>query len=216
MRIDFHCHTHYSRDSLTTFDALLHWMDRRELDMVAITDHNTIAGALEFHERAPDRFLIGEEIKTPQGELIGLFLEKEIPPGLSLAETIDRVHEQGGFVGASHPLDRVRGEAMGREALEAIHEKLDFVEILNARAIFAADNRLAREMAVRWGLPGTAGSDAHVPFEVGRVYVEMPCFEGRHDFLDCLAQGQVGGRPNSPLVHFFSTYAKFRKRRSER
>jgi hypothetical protein len=95
MRIDLHCHTRYSRDSLTTFDALLRAMDARKLDMVAITDHNTIAGAIEFRTRAPARFVIGAEIKTLEGELLALFLEEQILPGLSLAETIACIRDQG-------------------------------------------------------------------------------------------------------------------------
>jgi predicted metal-dependent phosphoesterase TrpH len=212
MRIDLHCHTCYSRDSLTTFESLVHWMDRRGLDIVAITDHNCIAGALEFHSRAPERFIVGEEIKTRDGELIGLFLAEKVPAGLSVADTIACVHDQGGIVGAPHPLDRMRDEAMGRQKLQSVRANLDFIEIFNARVIFPGDNRMAREMAVRWGLPGSAGSDAHAPFEVGRAYVEIPCFDGCQDFLDCLAQGQVGGRESSPFVHFVSTYAKARKR----
>jgi predicted metal-dependent phosphoesterase TrpH len=212
MRIDLHCHTCYSRDSLTTLDTLLHWMDRRGLDMVAITDHNTIAGAQEFHARAPQRFVVGEEIKTRAGELVALFLEEELPAGLPVLDTIARVHDQGGLVGASHPLDRLRSEAMGWQNLQAIRANLDFVEIFNARIIWPGDNRMAREIAVRWGLPGSAGSDAHAPFEVGRAYVEMPAFEGQQDFLDCLAQGQVGGRLSSPLVHLVTAYAKWHKR----
>ncbi len=115
MRIDLHCHTHYSGDSLSTLGAILKRMDDRNLDMVAITDHNTIAGAQAFHAQAPDRFLVGEEIKSRQGEVIGLFLEEEVPAGLTLQETIDRIRDQGGLVGASHPLDSQRSESMGRK-----------------------------------------------------------------------------------------------------
>lgn len=180
--------------------------------MVAITDHDTLAGALDFHTRAPDRFLVGEEINTSEGELIGLFLEQEVPGGLSLQETIARVRAQDGLVGASHPLDRWRDQGIGAETLAAVHEQLDFVEVLNARMIHESDNHQAQEMAARWGLPGSAGSDAHAPFEVGRAYVEQPAFEGREDFLDSLGQGEICGRVSSPLVHFVSTYAKWRRR----
>ena len=212
MRIDLHCHTHHSRDSLMTFEALLRRMDQRGMDMVAITDHNTISGARAFYARAPERFLIGEEIKTTAGELIALFLNEEVPPGLSPEETIARVHAQGGLVGASHPLDRLRGEAMGMQTLESIRRELDFLEVFNARITFSNDNRLARESAARWGLPGSAGSDAHAPSEVGRAYVDMPTFDGPQEFLESLALGQIRGRLSSPLVHFYSTYAKWRKR----
>jgi predicted metal-dependent phosphoesterase TrpH len=212
MRIDLHCHTCYSRDSLTSLDALLRSMDRRGLDMVAITDHNTIAGALDFAARAASRFLVGQEINTTRGELLAFFLQEEVPPGLSPRETISQIHAQGGLAGASHPLDRVRGEAMGRKVLEEIHTQLDFVEALNARVTYASDNDQARDLAVRWGLPASAGSDAHAPAEVGRAYVEMAPFDGPRAFLDSLANGQIGGKLSSPLVHFYSTYAKWRKR----
>ena len=212
MRIDLHCHTHHSRDSLMTYDALLRRMDRRGIDMVAITDHNTIVGALAFHARAPERFVVGQEIKTTCGELIALFLKDEVPPGLSPEETIARVHAQGALVGASHPLDRWRGEALGMENLELIRRKLDFLEVFNARMTFSSDNRLAREMAARWGLPGSAGSDAHAPSEVGRAYVDIPAFDGPQDFLDSLSLGQICGRLSSPFVHLYSTYAKWHKR----
>jgi len=216
MRLDLHCHTNASPDSLNTLDGILRQMDRRRIDLLAITDHNLIDAALDFHHQAPERFLVGEEIKTTEGELLALFIAEWVPPGLSPEETIDRVHEQGGLVGASHPLDRLRREAMGSQVLDAIHHRLDFVEVMNARVIFSGDNRRAREKAARWGLPGSAGSDAHAPFEVGRCYVEMPSFDGPHDFVDCLAQAQVGGRVSSPLVHFASTYAKLQKRLKRR
>ena len=212
MRIDLHCHTYHSRDSLMTYDALLRSMDRRGIDMIAVTDHNTIAGALALHARAPDRFVIGEEIKTTQGELIALFLIDEVPPGLSPEETISHIHAQGALVGASHPFDRLRGDAIGLANLERIRAELDFLEVFNARMTFSRDNRLAREMAARWGLPGSAGSDAHSPSEVGRAYVDMVAFDGPQEFLDSLALGQIGGRLSSPIVHFYSSYAKLRKR----
>jgi len=195
-----------------SYDALLRQMDRRGMDMVAVTDHNTITGALAFHACAPERFLVGEEIKTACGDLLALFITEGIPPGLSPEETIARVHAQGGLVGAAHPLDHSRSEAMGLEKLESIRQNLDFLEVFNARVVFRADNRRAREMAARWGLPGSAGSDAHAPFEVGQAYIDMPAFDGPDDFLENLSLGQVRGRLSSPLVHFYSSYAKWRKR----
>lgn len=212
MRVDLHCHTSVSPDSLNTLDGLLRQMDRRGIDLVALTDHDEIAGAMQFARRAPHRFVIGEEIKTTHGELLALFIEERVPPGLSPEDTIRRIRQQGGLVGVSHPLDRVRREAVGAQVLDELHEQLDFIEVLNARTVFAADNRRAHEKAVRWGLPGSAGSDAHVAREVGRAFVEMPPFEGPQEFVDCLAQGQIGGGVSSPLVHFSSTYARWLKR----
>ena len=133
-------------------------------------------------------------------------------PRLSPEETISHIHAQGALVGASHPFDRLRGDAIGLANLERIRAELDFLEVFNARMTFSRDNRLAREMAARWGLPGSAGSDAHSPSEVGRAYVDMMAFDGPREFLDSLALGQIGGRLSSPLVHFYSSYAKLRKR----
>ncbi len=138
MRLDLHCHTSASPDSLNTLDAILHRMERRRIDVLAITDHNLIDAALDFQRQLPDRFLVGEEIKTTEGELLALFITEWVPPRLSPEETIDLVHEQGGLVGASHPLDRLRREAMGSQVLDAIHHRLDFVEVMNARVIFPA------------------------------------------------------------------------------
>jgi predicted metal-dependent phosphoesterase TrpH len=216
MRVDLHCHTCHSPDSLLTLDALLRQMDRRRIDVVAITDHDTISGALAFHAQAPDRILIGEEIKTTQGELLALFVEDEVPAGLTPDETIERVRAQGGLVGAPHPFDQLRGPGLGQGNLELLHRHLDFLEVFNARVVRAGDNDLARAFAARCGLPGSAGSDAHSPFEVGRAYVEMAPFDSPESFLTSLAQGRVGGRLSSPLVHFYSSYARWRKRLRER
>jgi predicted metal-dependent phosphoesterase TrpH len=212
MRVDLHCHTCHSPDSLITLDRLLRQMDRRSIDVVAITDHNTIAGALEFYARAPDRILVGEEIKTTHGELLALFIEDEVPEGLSPEETIERVRAQQGLIGPPHPFDELRGPGLGQENLDLLHDKLDFVEVFNARVIRAAHNDLARAFAARLGLPGSAGSDAHAPIEVGRAYVEMEPFDGPESFLESLAQGQVRGKRSSSLVHAYSTYARWRKR----
>jgi len=211
MRVDLHCHTCYSPDGLTRLDGLLRWMDRRSIDRVAITDHNTAAGALDFQARAPDRIIAGEEILTDAGELLALFVHETVPPGLTPEESIARVRVQGGIVGASHPFDRARTDAVGGEMLEALAPQLDFVEVLNARAVRRGDNLAALQAARRLGLPGSAGSDAHAAVEVGRAYVDMPAFDGPASFVQALAQGQVGGRESSPLIHLLSIYARLVK-----
>jgi predicted metal-dependent phosphoesterase TrpH len=211
MRVDLHCHTCYSPDALARLDGLLRWMDRRNIDRVAVTDHNTAAGALAFHARAPDRVIVGEEILTQDGELLALFLHETVPPGLTPKESIAHVRAQGGLVGASHPLDRARTDAIGAQVLEALAPQLDFVEVLNARAVRRDDNLAALQAARRLGLPGSAGSDAHSALEVGRAYVEMPAFDGPASFLTALAAGQVGGRESSPLIHLLSIYARLVK-----
>ncbi len=213
MKVDFHVHTCYSGDSFTSLEAVVEACRKRGLGKVAITDHNTIAGALALSEMAPDLVIVGEEIKTDVGEIIAYFLEEEVPKGLPVQEAIARVREQGGLVGVPHPLDRLRREAMGLTHLLTIIEQVDMLEAFNARTTFPVDNHRVLDLAREWGLLATAGSDAHVPWEIGHAYVEMPAFEGKDEFLRSLAQGQIVGRLTTPLIHLTSTWAKCIKRR---
>ncbi len=212
VRADLHCHTVYSKDSLTSPEAVIRACRRKGIDRIAITGHNTIEGALRLRDLAPELVIVGEEIKTTHGEIQAFFIEKCIPPGLSPEETIARVREQGGVVGVSHPLDPTRSEALGEENLRRIAHLVDCIEVFNARTTFAVHNRRAAEFACAHHLPGTAGSDAHTAFEIGRAYVEMPACDGPASFLEALAQGRVVGRQSLPLVHLFSRWATFRKR----
>ena len=211
-KVDFHVHTCYSKDSLTSLEEVIEACRKRGIDKVAITDHNTIAGALTLLEMAPDLVIVGEEIKTNVGEIIAYFVEEEVPQGLPLQESIARVREQGGVVGVSHPLDRLRREALGRTHLLTIIEQVALLEVFNARTVFPSDNRRALDLARERGLLATAGSDAHMACEIGHAYVEMPAFNDKEEFLRSLAQGQIVGRLTTPLIHLASTWAKLIKR----
>jgi len=210
MKIDLHVHTCYSPDSLTSPEAVIAACRRRGLDKIAITDHNTIAGALALRELAPELVIVGEEIKTSRGEVIAFFIEEEVPARLSLEETIACLRDQGAIIGVPHPLDRLRREAMGLEALLTIIDRVDCLEGFNARCILPGDNRRALALACERGLPVTAGSDAHSPMEIGAAYVEMPPFASKEDFLPSLRQARLGGHLSCPLVHLISTWAKLR------
>ena len=211
MKIDLHVHTCQSRDSLMRPDEVLCWVERRGLDAVAITDHNAISAAVALQREASFPVIVGEEIRTRRGEIIGLFLQSEIEPDLSPAETIARIREQGGLVCIPHPLDRVRNSRLEFGALMEIIDQVDIIEVLNARVTFGIDNRRAGELADAYGLLHGAGSDAHQRFEIGRAYVEMPPFEDAQTFLVSLARGQVWGMISSPLVHVGSTCARLAK-----
>lgn len=209
---ELHTHTLYSRDSLTPLDVFLSTCRRKGLERVAVTDHNTIAGALKLQEMDPQRIIVGEEIRTTQGELIAYFLKEEVPVDLPPQQVIEIVRAQGGVVGASHPLDRLRSEAIGAQALTSLLDQLDFLEVYNARCIFSADNRAARDLALQHGIPMTAGSDAHSPWELGRAVTLLPPFDSPTTFLEGLPQAEVRGRMSPPWIHFVSTMAKFRRR----
>lgn len=211
MKVDLHVHTTHSFDSLTSLRAVLHWAKRRQLDALAITDHNTIEGAVALGKMSSIPIIVGEEIFTSRGEISGLFLHEEIPPDLSPRETVRRIHQQGGLVYVPHPMDRVRRSTIEYQALMEIIDEVDVVEALNARVTFPDDNRYAEALARDHDLPTGAGSDAHQGFEVGHVCVEMPAFADATSFLSSLAQGVLRGRISSPLVHVGSTYAKVAK-----
>ncbi len=211
IKVDLHVHTSYSADSLTLLPFVERSARRRGLHAVAITDHNSIQGALRLQRESALQIIVGEEIRTSQGEVIGLFLEAHIPPGLAPRETVRLIREQNGVVCIPHPVDRLRGSALEPTALQEILEEVDALEVLNARNTFGTDNRLARALAEQHHLLATAGSDAHHPSEIGRAYVEMPAFVDRDGFLASLAQGQVRGHLSPPYVHVASTYAKVAK-----
>ncbi|MCL4533592.1 MAG: PHP domain-containing protein [Bacteroidetes bacterium] len=210
---DLHCHTHCSPDCDMTPQRLVAAALRRGLECIAVTDHNTMANVREVQALAPFKVIPGEEIKTPYGEIIGLFLRDEIPAGLSPQETCDRIREQGGLVVVPHPFDLVRSSHLGKPFLESILPSVDALEVKNARVVFWWHNARAKACAQRHGLPMTAGSDCHMPIEVGQVRVEMPPFHGVEDFLDCLRQGRILGRASSPFVHLYTGWVKQAKRR---
>lgn len=210
---DFHCHSHCSPDCDMTPEQLVAAALRRGLGCIALTDHNTMANVREVQALAPFTVVPGEEIRTPYGEIIGLFLQEEIPPGLSPQETCDRIKEQGGLVVVPHPFDLVRRSHLGEPFLELILPLVDALEVKNARVVFWWHNARAKRCAMKHNLPMTAGSDCHMPVEVGQVHVEMPLFSGKDDFLDALRQGHISGRASSPFVHLYTSWVKQAKRR---
>jgi predicted metal-dependent phosphoesterase TrpH len=210
IRVDLHNHTYYSPDSILSPRRFVQEAQRRRLDVVAVTDHNTIRGALAVRELSEQPVIIGEEVKSADGEILGLFLSEEVPKGLAASETIARIKGQGGVVGVPHPFDSLRS-ALHEDVMLSLIDKIDFIEALNARMVFSAHNDKARDCAAAHALPTTAGSDAHSPWEVGHCYVEMPPFEGPCDFIAALSQGRLKGHLSSPFVHLISRYAYLRR-----
>lgn len=216
MKVELHSHTRHSRDCLLQYDTIIAVCLRRHIGALAVTDHNEIEGAFEMQRRAPFPVIVGEEVFTRQGEVIGLFLREFIPRGLSIQETIARIKAQGGLVYVPHPFDSYRKGAIGRESLEAIRADIDLLEVLNARNIRHEDDAEAYWYAHEHDLAMAAGSDAHSAGEFGNAYLEMEPFDGPHDFLAKARRGQVRGRHSSGLVHLSSTYAKLHKRVARR
>ncbi len=170
--IDLHCHTSASFDCLASPETVVRTAARRGLTHLAITDHDKIDGALRGRAAAPAGLtvIVGEEVKTADGDLIALCLERAVPPGRPATETIAAVRAQGGLVGIPHPFDRHRGSMLRDPRLEAIGALVDWVEAYNARVIGGSGNEQAAAFARELGLPGIAASDAHSAVEVGVAY----------------------------------------------
>jgi predicted metal-dependent phosphoesterase TrpH len=171
--IDLHCHTSASFDSVADPAAVARTAVSRGLTHLAITDHDRIDGALSARAAAPPELtiIVGEEVKTTDGDLIAVFLREVVPPGLSAVETIAAIREQGGLVGVPHPFDRLRG--FGRRSgaqLESIAHLVDWVEAYNARVIGGSANEKAALFAREHNLPGVGASDSHTVLEVGVTY----------------------------------------------
>jgi predicted metal-dependent phosphoesterase TrpH len=213
MRADFHMHTHFSPDSEMLPEELVARCIKVGLDCIAVTDHNTIEGALEVKRIAPFMVIIGEEVGSAAGEITGLFLEEAIPRGLPPLETVQLIKAQGGLVSMPHPYDRFRRSVITPQGIDEALPYVDIVEIFNARNNLDADNRKAVELADANGLLTSGVSDAHTPMELGRTYVEMPEFDGTPEgFKRSLAQGTIMARKMSPLIHAVTTFVKIKKR----
>jgi len=205
MRIDFHSHTYTSRDSLNDPARIVAACQRAGIDGLVVTDHNNINGAYAVQRLAPFCVIIGEEIYTTAGEIIGLFLREEIPKGLSPQETVARIKAQGGLVYLPHPFDRLRRGALASAAREAIWDQIDIIEVFNARCLFPGDNAQALALARERGAVMAAGSDAHTIAEFGSTYVEVAATPADRldpaDLLARLRQGRIVAHPSNPLVH---------------
>ena len=194
VRVDCHLHTVASGDSVLTVEELADRARQAGLDVVCVTDHNVTHAAVAAAERELGvRVIVGEEVRTPDGDVIGLFLTERIPYVLPVTEVVGRIRGQGGLVYVPHPFDLARS-SLGR-VLPGLCAagSVDVIEVFNAKVTDQALNDEAARLATRFGLPGGAGSDAHDAPGVGAAYLEMPDFDGPASFLAALADARVTG-----------------------
>jgi hypothetical protein len=212
LRVEFHCHTLASKDSLTRPADLVAAARRKGIDRVVVTDHNTIAGARAAQALDPERFIVGEEIMTTRGEILAAFVREEIPAGLSPQETIRRLRDQGAVISVSHPFDRWRkGDWLEDDLLEIL-PLVDAIEVYNSRCMLPAFNRAAREFAARHDVAGTVGSDAHAAFELGNSLLLLEPFEGPEGMRRVIRSAKSVTKWSPPWVHLASRYASMRRR----
>jgi predicted metal-dependent phosphoesterase TrpH len=210
--LEFHCHTHASKDSLTRPTDLVAAARRKRIDRVVVTDHNSIAGAREAQALAPELIIVGEEIMTTKGEILAAFVRDEIPAGLSPQETIARLNEQRSFISVSHPFDELRAGGWRESDLLEILPLVDAIEVYNSRCMLPRFNRQAEEFARRHNIAGTVGSDAHAAFELGRSLLLVDPFEGVEGLRKVIRGAKMRVRWSPWWFHFVSRYASCKKK----
>jgi predicted metal-dependent phosphoesterase TrpH len=211
LRVEFHCHTISSKDSLTKPETLVKVCQKKGIDRVIVTDHNNIVGALAAKELDPERVIIGEEIMTTKGEILAAYVKEEILPGQSPLAVIEQLRQQGAFISVSHPFDILRNGHWEMEDLLEILPLVDAIETFNARCLQAKFNQQAQEFAQSHRLAGTVGSDAHAAFELGRATLLLPEFTDADGLRAVIRSGQPDVFLSSPWVHFTSRYAVMKK-----
>jgi predicted metal-dependent phosphoesterase TrpH len=188
VRVDLHLHSRFSHDSSTSLEDLIARCRESGLDRIALTDHNSVEGALKLAKIAPELAIVGEEAKTREGEVIGLFITRRVPPWLHPEDAMDLIHEMGGLIYLPHPLDRHRSHFSVDRIVE-LASRVDIIETYNPWCEPAA-NRAAAELAAELGKATATGSDAHGVQELGLSWMEMDAFEGPTDFLDKLGRAR--------------------------
>lgn len=199
--IDLHCHTSASFDCLADPAKVVQAAVARGLTHLVVTDHDRIDGALRAREVAPAGLtvIVGEEIRTADGDLIAAFLERSVAPGRPAAETIASIREQGGVVGIPHPFDRFRGSLSKSAALDALAPLVDWIEVHNARLVGGGNERAA-SFAREHRRSGVAVSDAHSVLEIGVAYTAL-------DGDPSTAAGLLAALPTAELVTGRASYA---------
>jgi predicted metal-dependent phosphoesterase TrpH len=185
-----HAHTNYSTDSNRSPLELVETARRQGVDCVAITDHDEIEGALLARTDGRVRVIVGQEVSTADGHLIGLFLEELVPPGRPAGETARRIHAQGGLVLAPHPFSTLCDDSLGSAMVELLPH-LDAVEVSNAQNPLPWQDAQAARFAHRHGLPGYVGADAHLRGTLAACYQLMPDFQDAASFRTALLHAEL-------------------------
>jgi predicted metal-dependent phosphoesterase TrpH len=184
LRVDLHLHSHYSHDGRSSLQQLIDRAHECGLDRLALTDHNTVEGALKFAEIAPELAIVGEEVKTLEGEVIGLFISSRVPHFLAPEDAMDLIRGMGGLTYIPHPLDRSRSHFRPERVVE-LADRIDIIESYNPWCDAEA-NRAAGRLAEGLGKVTATGSDSHSADELGRSWMEMDEYSSPAEFLEKL------------------------------
>lgn len=218
MRLETHCHTKYSPDSLLSLTFLYLKCRLRKIKYIAITDHNSIIGALKFKKYCEKHgnkifVIVGEEIMTQDGEIIGLFLEKEILEKLSCKETIKLIKKQNGIVYVPHPYDEKRAKTvLKEEKIKEFSKLIDCIECFNGRNISDYYELKQNEIAEKYNIAKIIGSDAHTVFEIGRNYIDVNISPNNTtNFKTAIASSKFHKKKCLKFCHEITKFAKLIK-----
>ena len=209
IKVDMHVHTTCSHDAMIDLDTLIKKCNEKQIIPI-ITDHDTFDAITKLKKRK-FRFIPGEEIKTSQGELIGLFIKKKIIPGMTFKQTLKEIKKQGGLSYCPHPFDNIRKGILDPTLIK----QCDIIEVYNSRSVFNSMNEKANKLADQYNITKGVGSDAHYPFEIGTSYVEMNDFNTQKQFLTNLKKANLIKRKTTIFVHgtfrFYKLYNKIKR-----
>ncbi len=212
-----HVHTNYSLDSNNSPGELLATALRRGVNCVAVTDHDEIDGALEAAALSQERYggavriIVGQEVTSRNGHIIGLFLQERVTPGLSVEATAEAIHAQGGLVLAPHPFMALCRHALGRQGLKRLQPYLHAIEVCNAQSVFPLSDRKALRFSQRHNVAAFTGADAHLRGHLDPCYQLLSDFHDAVGFLSSLrsaelVHGRFGPRYLAEMSHFHSLH----------
>lgn len=212
MRIEMHVHTRFSNDSLLPLSAIYLMCKFKKISCIAITDHNSIEGAIRFKEKFEKKGLkvvIGEEIMTSNGEIIGLFLKKKIEKGMCPNKTIEEIIKQGGIVYIPHPFDLKRNKSvLDIKYIRNNVDRISLMEVHNGRNISKEYSKKQREIAEKFNFIKVVGSDAHTIFELGRNYMEIDNFNTKEQFIDAISNAKITSASCLKVCHNLTKFSK--------
>jgi len=189
LKIDLHVHTHYSRDATTTLKEVVYYAKKHGLDGVAVTDHNTLHGALKLIRRKQLTIIPGLEVETQRGHIVALNITTLIPPKLSITETVQKIHKEGGVAVVAHPAVVLK-TGLGQKVTS--NSNIDAVEVINSSVFpFFLSTYLSCRLAKRLKLPQTAGSDAHHAPEIGTAYTLVDADSNSDDIAEAIRKGAI-------------------------
>jgi predicted metal-dependent phosphoesterase TrpH len=209
IKIDLHTHSVGSPDGGITLEEYAKLLDDKVLDMIAVTDHDSIDQALAIQNKLGPRIIIGEEITSLEGEIIGLFLKQKVEPGLSALQTVQAIKTQGGLVYIPHPFETVR-KGITQAAIDSISDEIDIVEVYNGRAVFQNKGPQALTWARLHNKIGVASSDAHGLKGVGTTYSSVETVPVKESFLEVLKTARLTTKRPPLLSLFYPKYNRFR------